>query len=160
MQHFNIALLGDTGTGKTTFINRFMGDNFNPVYTQTPTIDRYQYKQLNKEFDIWDFPGDNLDFTNFDNLYKKQIEMNLAVIFYDVNNKTSFDNVDKWAAVFKSRYPNKKIIMVANKIDLPNSITSNDLMIRKKYSSVMIMNSNTESNEFIQDTMKGILGTL
>ena len=119
MAKYKLVFLGDIYVGKTCIINRFMYETFDHAYQPTIGID-FLSKTMYLEdrtvrLQLWDTAGQE----RFRSLIPSYIrDSSVAVIVYDVTNKQSFANVNKWADdVRAERGTNVIIVLVANKID-------------------------------------------
>ena len=95
---FKIIMIGNSGVGKSCLIMRGVNDEFNPVFISTIGVDfcNYYIRLDNKaivKLMIWDTAGQE----RFKAITKAYFRGAHAVmIVYDVNNRESFDHVDKW----------------------------------------------------------------
>ena len=116
---FKLILVGDGGTGKTTFVKRHLTGEFEKKYIATIGVEVHPLTfHTNRGkicFNVWDTAGQE----RFRSLIPSYIrDSSVAVIVYDVTNKQSFANVNKWADdVRAERSTNVIIVLVANKID-------------------------------------------
>ena len=94
---FNVVVLGDREVGKTSLVRSFLGRNFEPNYF--PTINRQtnqrkiSIKKITISLFILDLPGEACPKIFEGELY---VNLNLAILMYDVTNRNSFNNIDKW----------------------------------------------------------------
>ncbi|EGV62890.1 GTPase Ryh1 [Yamadazyma tenuis] len=123
LRKYKIVFLGDQGVGKTSLITRFMYDTFDEQYAATIGIDflsKTMYLEDNKtiRLQLWDTAGQE----RFRSLIPSYIrDSNVAIICYDITNKKSFDNLDKWISEVKlERGEDVIIVIVGNKSDLNN----------------------------------------
>jgi len=118
---YKIVMLGDRKVGKTSYIKKLLSGEFVKEYKETNEVKMYEmyideilnYKELNVKFNIWDCIGDENIMKRKDYLYGADG----AIIMFDLTNKESYDNVEKWKELFKSICPNSPILVVANKAD-------------------------------------------
>lgn len=121
LRKYKIVFLGDQSVGKTSLITRFMYDTFDDQYAATIGIDflsKTMYLEDNKtiRLQLWDTAGQE----RFRSLIPSYIrDSHVAVICYDITNKKSFNNLEKWINDVKlERGENVIIIVVGNKSDL------------------------------------------
>jgi small GTP-binding protein len=116
-----IILVGDSGVGKTSLVNRYMGYDFQQNLKSTVNVD-FKIKSISvstevgAELTIWDTCGQER-FRSMTRNYFADAQG--IVLVYDVGEMNSFDNLDVWLEAIKDN--SKKdpaIILVANKIDL------------------------------------------
>ena len=126
-----IILVGDSNVGKTSLINRFMGDDFQENYQCTINVD-FKIKTITfsssiaAELKIWDTCGQER-FKSLTSGYFK--EAHGIVLVFDVSNLDSFKNLSFWLKEIKNNSNSNikpEIILVANKIDLKDRKVTNE----------------------------------
>ena len=125
-----LILLGNSGVGKTTFLSRYMEEEFieNLPCTIYADFKIKSYKinsSTNAELVIWDTCGQE-KYRALTNQYFKDA---LGVILmYDVSNKRSFTDLNMWLEEIKVNIikENISIILVGNKVDLNSRNTTFD----------------------------------
>ena len=94
VKSFSLAILGDTGCGKTCFGNRFTQNLFNP--NEKPTIGAeyfqkiYYYNNQSIKLDIYCSSGDEKYRKISKYLYK---EARSVILMYKINDENSFSNI-------------------------------------------------------------------
>lgn len=123
-----IVFLGDQGVGKTSLITRFMYNTFDTHYAATIGIDflsktMYLDSQTIR-LQLWDTAGQE----RFRSLIPSYIrDSKVAMIVYDVSNKDSFDDVERWCDYVKAERGDDVImVLVGNKSDLPERVVSSE----------------------------------
>jgi Ras-related protein Rab-6A len=117
---YKLVFLGDQSVGKTSIITRFMYDNFDRHYQATIGIDflsKTMYlDDRTVRLQLWDTAGQE----RFRSLIPSYIrDSSVAVIVYDVSNRASFLNTQKWIEdVRVERGTDVVICLVGNKTDL------------------------------------------
>ena len=119
-----IVVLGNSGTGKTSFCNLWVNNEFNEEYKPTImsefSFKMYNYKGNYYKVQIWDLAGQDK------NIYTSKVFTKGAhgcLILYDAENQDSFENTIKWKksiddnTTFVDQTP-LPITLVQNKIDL------------------------------------------
>ena len=116
-----VIVIGDSCVGKTNFIFRFVENRFSPNYVTTIGFD-YRSKiitlpKVNKKvkLQIWDTAGQERYNSINKNLFQK---VQGVIIMYDITNRVSFENIDKWLYLLSQNVANKAKILVGNKLDL------------------------------------------
>ncbi|EGR27313.1 Ras family protein, putative [Ichthyophthirius multifiliis] len=114
-----IIFLGDQHVGKTCIIERFMYDVFDEKSHPTVGVD-FLAKTLHVDdktirLQLWDTAGQE----RFRSLIPSYLrDATCAVIVFDVTNKESFSNTERWIKDYKdNRGAEAPCILVANKID-------------------------------------------
>jgi len=116
---YKLVLIGDGGTGKTTFVKRHESKEFDDNYIPTigvkihPII--FYTNKGNVQFLIWDTTGQEKLGGLRDGYY---IQSDAAIIFFDVTSYTSYKNVKNWYTDFSHICENIPIVLVGNKVDL------------------------------------------
>jgi small GTP-binding protein len=122
---FNIALIGDESTGKSTFLNILKNvkcDNIRP----TVGADFTHYKTIidnNKiKFHIWDLSGA----PKFRSLIEVYLDKVIGVlIFFDLNNTHSFESIESWTNMINKLNKKVHFILIGNKNDLNINVQRN-----------------------------------
>ena len=165
MEHkFKIILVGDTNVGKTSFLNRKHNNIFNPAFTTTLGVDFYYISVRKNNTDIkiylWDTAGQE-KFANLINVYFRDLDG--AMVLYDITNRNSFDNIEKWIEkIGDFNKPNIPIVIVGTKSDLEKHrmIHIHEVAnIAKKYDYINIECSSKENNN-IDETFDLIINTI
>ncbi|RKO97067.1 hypothetical protein CXG81DRAFT_12728 [Caulochytrium protostelioides] len=120
LRKFKLVFLGEQSVGKTSLITRFMYDTFDNTYQATIGID-FLSKTMYLEdrtvrLQLWDTAGQE----RFRSLIPSYIrDSSVAVVIYDITNRTSFTNTAKWVDDVRAERGNDVIIvLVGNKTDL------------------------------------------
>ena len=117
-----LVLIGESGVGKTSIITQFVDEKF--VSDKQSTIGGTFNSKLvkcgngkNLKLEIWDTAGQER-YRSVTKLFYK--DANAAILVYDITNKNSFDQLQKyWAGQVKESSPKNIIIAIAaNKCDL------------------------------------------
>ena len=119
---FKIILIGDSGVGKTSLVNRFMGFEFKDNYACTINAD-FKLKSISidpstrVELTVWDTCGQER-FRAMTRQYFK--DANGVVLVFDVNEEKSFKGLSSWLTEIKNNCNNSdiSIVLIGNKIDL------------------------------------------
>jgi small GTP-binding protein len=114
-----IVLLGDSGVGKSTFINTIIKPDgcFDPNIPSTIGMDFYSYVYRNIAFNFLEISGSQ----QFDTLRKTYVlNADIAIFFYDLTNDASLKNLTEYAELVHSinNTPYSHMIMVGTKLDL------------------------------------------
>lgn len=117
---FKVAFIGDSGVGKTSFIQRFCTDSFKDTFAATIGVD-LQVKMLNIEnriiaLQLWDTAGQE----RFRSITKQYFRKSDGVILvYDVTSETTFRNVRAWMTSVREAADDDCVVaIVGNKTDL------------------------------------------
>lgn len=113
------VLVGDSGTGKSSVLRRFVDDTFSPSFMTTIGID-FKVKDLKlKEnvvkIQVWDTAGQER-FKTITNAYYNGADAILVV--YSVTDKDSFNHLSYWIdEVDKRARSDAIVVIVGNKCD-------------------------------------------
>ena len=119
-ENIKIILIGDTYVGKTSFLNQFFSEGFNPNLTSTIGITERSkimfYDNKIYKIKIWDTAGQE----RFESLPKQYYERIEGVfLFYDITNEQSFDNIIKWLKdILEGGHKDLIVYLLGNKVDL------------------------------------------
>lgn len=126
-QDFKLILIGDGGTGKTTYVTRLLDGKFRRTYVATVGVDvsNVSFKTnygLSINFEIWDTAGQELK-SQLNDLY--YLDAHAAIIMFDVTARITFKNVSMWLNKLRLLTTNPEtgaeipVIVCGNKIDKP-----------------------------------------
>jgi small GTP-binding protein len=117
----NILLIGSKGTGRTTLRNNHMSCVFKSHMKSTIGVDFYSKTVTLKNskrvrLGFWDL-ADNGYFDHLKPHYYHGAPA--AIILYDITNKSSLRDLSKWCQEIREYSGNIPILLVGNKLDLP-----------------------------------------
>ena len=131
-----VVVVGDSGVGKTNLIKRFISNTYNPNTKATVGVEflSKSYKINNQVFkiEIWDTAGQER-YKSITAAYYKGAKG--ALIVYDITQKESFENINKWMSEVRDKSAKDlKIMIVGNKTDLENErqVSTDDALERAK----------------------------
>lgn len=115
-----ILIIGDSGVGKSSMLLRFADDTFMESYVSTIGIDfKIKTMKINDKvfkFQIWDTAGQDRFRTITTSYYRGAHGI---IIAYDITNRTSFINLEKWLQEIKRfAVDDVTTILIGNKCDL------------------------------------------
>ena len=118
-----VVLVGDTGVGKTSIIERYINnkydDNQKTTLVSSYTFKKIDIKKYNKSIslDIWDTAGQEVYRALSKNFY---LNASIGILVYDITRKDSFDSIkDYWHEQLKTFGEENMIFCVTgNKTDL------------------------------------------
>ena len=117
---FKIILVGDIGVGKTNILSKYISNKFETDSKSTIGVElstktfNINNNKINAQ--IWDTAGQE----KYKSLTKAYYKGALgALVIYDITQKITFENIDKWISDLKiSAYEKVSIILIGNKSDL------------------------------------------
>ena len=119
---FKVSLIGDSSTGKTSILLRFIDDFFTEDTKSTIGVD---FKLVSFELEpniyakmqIWDTCGSE----RFKSLTSSFIKTcNAFILIFDLTRINTFHNIDNWIKMIKENTNPKFMILIGNKSDLIN----------------------------------------
>lgn len=118
-----LIIIGDSGCGKTTFMDRYCDGQYRVSYNATVGIDFKVKTILSKsgkrvKLQIWDTAGQE-KFNSITTAYYRNARG--VVIMYDVTREETFEHLRKWfSLVSQFGRGDVEIAIVANKCDIDN----------------------------------------
>lgn len=119
-RRIKLLMLGDTGVGKSSLMQRWTADTFNTDLMGTVGVN-FKSKNLtvcgeNIQAQVWDTAGQERFHKITTSYYKASQGI---VLVLDVSNKKSQENIEYWMSNIRQHSTNTtQLILVANKIDL------------------------------------------
>ena len=152
-----LIICGEGYVGKTTIRERYIGIKFRSNYLQTIGADFTTKNQELKDgslikLQIWDLAGQQA-FANTRELYYKGTDG--ALLVYDVTQPHTADKVFEWLDDIKKVLPLPlSMTLVANKIDLRNSVTPSVTTDQGEVIASKLSQLNGETVSFIESSAK------
>jgi Ras-related protein Rab-11A len=116
---FKILIIGDTNVGKSNLLLRYVKNEFAIDMKSTVGVEFgskiLKISDIIVKVQIWDTAGQERYRSMTSSYYKGSKGV---LIVYDITNKSTFENVDKWINDFRMKCDdNSSIIIVGNKSD-------------------------------------------
>ena len=139
--NIKVVLVGDTGVGKTSILDRYINDKYDPNQ-KTTLVSSYTFKKLdikkyNKSvsLDIWDTAGQEIYRALSKNFY---LNASVGILVYDITRKSSFESIKEyWYDQLKTFGEENMIFeIVGNKMDLYQKEEISEEMARSYAKSI------------------------
>ncbi|KAK8871023.1 hypothetical protein M9Y10_008936 [Tritrichomonas musculus] len=158
-----VMLLGDTGVGKTSLLNKYM-DSSAVLSKGKPTIGiDYASKRLDVEnvptyVHFWDLSGDEIYIEVRNEFYP---EANGIILCYDVSNHDSFDHLNNWIEEGKKYNADwSSMILVGCKSDLNSAVTPDQAKSFAHKLGVNSFQTSAKNGSNIEEAFNDILKTI
>jgi small GTP-binding protein len=119
-----IVFLGDSNTGKTSIITKFlkMNDDPAPTVAASSVTMTIHLPTASVSLCVWDTAGQE-QFRSLAPIYSRGAEV--ACVVFDQSNVQSFESLPKWLEYIEVEIGIKNVIVVSNKCDLETVISFN-----------------------------------
>ena len=155
---FKLILIGSSGVGKTSILQRYIQKIFNDDYTCTIGVDFFMKSMKIDDklikLQLWDTAGTE-KFKSITTGYYRGA--NAAFIVFDLTSRKSFESVSEWIEnYYKFSNPDyeRHVILIGNKSDLKNEriITENEIDDFVKLNKIKYFETSAKNGENIDDT--------
>jgi len=117
---FKFILVGDSGVGKSTLIERYINKRFTKITNITIGVE-FQYKIIEIDgkrirIEIWDTAGQERFHSIIKGYYRNAIA---SLIVYDITQKSSFAHIPYWIKILNEDTNTNHLfkVLIGNKID-------------------------------------------
>ena len=157
---FKVSLIGDSGTGKTSIISRFIDDVFKEDTTTTIGVDfKIVSFDLGNEtyakMQIWDTCGSE----RFKSLTANFLKTCSAfILVFDLTRISTFQNIDNWIKIICENTKPKFLILIGNKSDLINErkVSREEIMKYCQKNNFNYIETSVRSNSNIETIFKEV----
>ena len=117
---FKLILIGNSGVGKSSILQRYMKQTFEESYKCTIGVDflmkSLEIKGKTVKLQLWDTAGQEKYKSMVASYYRGA---NVALVVFDITNHSSFDSLPVWIENYYKNGPEQKnIILIGNKKDM------------------------------------------
>ncbi|KAG0441100.1 GTP-binding protein YPT6 [Dictyocoela muelleri] len=153
---YKIVFLGNAGVGKTTLISQYVYKDSDSKYHPTIGIDFIStiinIGNKSVKLQLWDTAGQER-FNSIIPTYTRNAF--IAIIVFDLSNRNSFDNVDKWindSVLVHSKNDGyeTKLVIVGNKMDLNRVISKEEALVKAKQFNAVYVETSAMDYESIE----------
>lgn len=148
-----LGLFGDTNVGKTSIFNIINNDVSNIDTHTTIGVDfiikNYKINDTNIKLHIWDTAGQE----RYNSIIKPYYNVDIPLFIFDMNNKGSFNNLNKWISDINeyNKFNTIAKYMIGNKSDLECKVPYSDINeLIIKHNLKYYVNSNLIKTNIIQ----------
>lgn len=155
--HFKIVMLGNSGVGKTAFVQQTIDGVFSDAHV--PTVGA-QYSSLNMSIEnqqicleLWDTAGQEV-FRSLVGFYARDAKG--FFILFDVSERSSFKDLDQWINFANDQSVNAEIILFANKCDLTDKrdVKTEEIEEFAKRKNIRYLEGSAKTSQGIQDAFE------
>jgi small GTP-binding protein len=136
MENYKIIVLGDSGSGKTSIITRYLTNIFDKTLCGgTIGVDYHSKNSNNMKVQIWDTAGQER-FRSITNVYYRGT--NAAIIVFDTNNEdVNNGSIELWIDEILKYVEDSIIMLIGNKCDLTSKHKVDVPLLKSKYSQMI-----------------------
>ena len=158
---FKIVLIGDTSVGKTNILSKYLKGEFDPKSKSTVGVEfgvkNFKIENNIVKVQIWDTAGEER-YRSITNAYYKGAKGSLLV--YDITNKKSFENVEKWISDLKANADEDiSMILLGNKTDLEDKrvVTTEEGKNKAEFYNLTFMETSAFNGNNIQEAFNELI---
>ena len=155
-----IVLLGDGGTGKTSYISRVSSDTYSKDYSATLGYEITHAKVSTSRGDIklalWDTAGQEKVGPLRDQYYK---DAHGALLFFDVTSRITYKNIPSWHRdLMRVCEQSMPIVLFANKIDVSGrKVKTKAIHYHDKHDTVVLMEGSVKDCTNLKESLEYLL---
>ena len=161
---FKIVLVGDSSVGKTNLFLRYIKNEFDPQTKATIGVEFgtkiIKINNYNIKIQIWDTAGQER-YKSITSAYYKGAQG--AFLVYDITNKSSFLNIDKWIRDLKNNGDEKIVLfLIGNKNDLNDDrvIDTNEGKNKAKENKMFFLETSAKNNDNVDKAFDEIINNI
>ncbi len=150
---FKLILIGNSGVGKSSILNRYMNKTFEDSYKCTIGVDflmkSIEINGKTVKLQLWDTAGQEKYKSMVSSYYRGA---NVALIVFDLTSHESFDALPLWIENYYKNGPDQKnIILIGNKKDLEEErkVTEEEAKIFSETNNMMYFETSAKEGDNI-----------
>lgn len=164
-QLMKLIVVGDSGTGKSCLLHRFVEDTFSEDQTQTIGVEfgAKVVHLLGKKvkLQIWDTAGQERYKSVTRSYYRGAVG---CLVVYDVTSRSSFEHIPQWLSDVRQLAGKEAVVMlVGNKSDLAEGdkrqVTHNEGSLFAQQHDLMHFETSAATGDFVTDAFLKVAKT-
>lgn len=164
-QLMKLIVVGDSGTGKSSLLHRFVEDTFSEDQTQTIGVEfgAKVVQLLGKKIklQIWDTAGQERYKSVTRSYYRGAVG---CLIVYDITNRPSYEHIAAWLNDVRQLAGKDVVVMlIGNKSDMANSdkrvVTHNEASLYAQENGLMHFETSAATGELVSDAFLKVAKT-
>ncbi len=151
---FKLILIGNSGVGKSSILNRYMNKTFEDSYKCTIGVDflmkSIEINGKTVKLQLWDTAGQEKYKSMVASYYRGA---NVAFVVFDLTNHESFDSLPLWIENYYRNGPEQKnIILIGNKKDMidDRKVTQEEAELFSQTNNMMYFETSAKEGDNIE----------
>ena len=155
---FKVSLIGDSATGKTSIITRFIDDVFKEETSTTIGVD-FKIVSLDlgentyAKMQIWDTCGSE----RFKSITASFLKSCSAfILVFDLNRKNTFKSIENWIKTINENTKPKFLILIGNKCDLKRDVNKDEIISFCEKNKLNYIEISVKENKNVEKIFKEV----
>jgi small GTP-binding protein len=149
---FKVVMIGDSGVGKTAFVNRMLDGNFSPNHVPTVGSQFVTIELTVEGHELWDTVGQEV-YRSLVGFYARDAKGEIVVA--DVTARGSYEPLLNWIKFIRTESPGAKLVVFGNKTDLPNrAIRSDEFRAIADAQQTQVFEGSAKTGEHVADAFE------
>ena len=155
---FKVSLIGDSATGKTSIITRFIDDVFKEETSTTIGVD-FKIVSLDlgentyAKMQIWDTCGSE----RFKSITASFLKSCSAfILVFDLNRKNTFKSIENWIKIINENTKPKFLILIGNKCDLKRDVNKDEIILFCEKNKLNYIEISVKENKNVEKIFKEV----
>ena len=155
---FKVSLIGDSATGKTSIITRFIDDVFKEETSTTIGVD-FKIVSLDlgentyAKMQIWDTCGSE----RFKSITASFLKSCSAfILVFDLNRKNTFKSIENWIKTINENTKPKFLILIGNKCDLKRDVNKDEIILFCEKNKLNYIEISVKENKNVEKIFKEV----
>ena len=155
---FKVSLIGDSATGKTSIITRFIDEVFKEETSTTIGVD-FKIVSLDlgentyAKMQIWDTCGSE----RFKSITASFLKSCSAfILVFDLNRKNTFKSIENWIKTINENTKPKFLILIGNKCDLIRDVNKDEIISFCEKNKLNYIEISVKENKNVEKIFKEV----